>query len=92
MPVPAFSMNSMRCSRSEMSGLRRTLRRPSSATLRPCGRLPGLITSMRSAYSSTNTLAPSKNQSRCMTALVIASRSAFIGYSGTFCRRSPSIR
>jgi len=32
------------------------------------------------------------NQSRCMTALVIASRRAFIGYSGMFSRHKASMR
>ena len=58
----------------------------------PAGRLPGLTISRRSEYTSTKTLAPSKNQSRCVTAFVIASRTAFLGYSEISSRLSPSIR
>ena len=92
MPVPAFSMKSMRCSKSAMSVFRRTVLWPRSATDMPFGRAPGLLTSIRSVYTSTKTLAPSKNQSRCMTALVIASRTASIGYSGMFWRLKLSMR
>ena len=92
MPVPAISMKSMRCSRSATNGFRRTVLRPRSATDMPFGNAPGLLTSIRSVYTSTKTLAPSKNQSRCITALVIASRTASIGYSVMFWRLKPSIR
>ena len=93
MPVPAFSMKSTRCSKSATRGFRRTALRPRSATAIPFGSGPGLITSMRSAYSSTKTLAASAmNQSRCITALVMASRTASIGYSGMFWRLKPSMR
>ena len=93
MPVPAFSMKPMRCSKSATSGFRRMVFWPRSAKVMPFGNAPGLLTSMRSAYSSTKTLAASSmNQSRCITALVIASRSASIGYSGMFCRLKLSMR
>lgn len=64
----AFSMKPMRRSRSAISALRRTALRPTSASFVPFGRPPGLTTSMRSDYSPTKTLAPSRNQSLCMTA------------------------
>ena len=92
MPVPAFSMKSMRWSRSAIRGFRRLLVRPMLERVTPGGSLPGLITSIRSTYTSTKTFDPVKYQSRCMTALVTASRSAFMGYSLMFSRCRPSIR
>ena len=92
MPVPAFSMKSMRWSRSATSEFRRLLVRPMLERVTPGGSLPGLITSIRFTYTSTKTFAPVKRQSRCRTALVMASRNAFIGYSLMFSRCRPSIR
>ena len=77
--------------RSATSGLRLTAACPSVSSVTPSGKLPWLLISSRSDRISTWTLAPVRYQSRRITALSRASRTASIGYAGMFSRRSDLI-